>query len=85
MGALKLVSDGMEDIIRAKNKQRLINYVERQQRVDFRFYESNSFLNVEILFAPEHELRELINNLPEGFYCQISARTNRLEIFCDEY
>ena len=77
------IYDPLKPFCRAKTKQRLINFFENMERVDWRFYESKGFFNVEILTADWFALTEIIQNLPADFYCHVSAQTNRLEVFTD--
>ena len=68
---------------RAIKKQRLINFMEEFDRVDWKFYESKGFFNVFLLCADWYTIKEIIEKLPKDFYFHISAETNRFEIYAD--
>lgn len=68
---------------RSKRKQALINFFERLDMVDWKFYERGSFFTVEVFFTDEYNLRRIFETMPHYFHAHINAKTNRLEVFTD--
>lgn len=77
------VYDPVKPFYRAKKKQRIINFFENIERVDWRFYESRGFFNIEILCADWFSITEIIQTLPKDFYCHVNPQSTRLEIYTD--
>jgi len=74
----------LQQIMDEPKKQLLINFIERESYVEFKYIEQNGFHNIEILSAPEIAIMNLIENKPWYVMVHVSAITNRLEFFVDK-